>query len=385
MRRRPFHLLLAAMLLMACSPALATADLTPSTPRSTVNVEKIPAASMQALHLITARSAHTATALLDGRVLVTGGFAGSEAGLDNTEFYDPIATSFSSGPDLLQARLAHTATRLNDGRVLIVGGLDNGRYLSSAELYDPTTGSFAETGSLHEGRSGHGAVLLADGRVLIVGGVGAGWTFLASAEIYDPVSGAFAPTGSMLTARESHTATLLADGRVLVAGGHSGQRHSLEILASAEIYDPTGGSFEAVGSLDTARHKHDAVLLADGRVLILGGADERDEQGQFASAELFAPHTATFAPTADMNLTRYKIQGTSLRLPDGRVAVLGGPGQLETFDPTTNAFVLSAIDLGPTRLFSAAAPLTDGRLLVMGGYGSGISASDGAWVVDLTK
>lgn len=249
----------------------------------------------------------------------------------------PIASSFSFGPNLLQGRLAHTATRLNDGRVLIVGG------------------------------------------------VGAGWTFLASAEIYDPVSGAFAPTGSMQITRESNTATLLADDCVLVAGGHSGQRHSLEILASAEIYDPVSGSFEAVGSLNTARHKHDAVLLADGRVLILGGADERDEQGQFASAELFDPRTATFAPTANMNLARYMLNGTSLRLPDGRVAVLGGPGRIETFDPTANAFSLSAMGLGPTRLFAAVAPLADGRLLVTGGYGSGISASDGAWVVDLTK
>ena len=385
MRRHPSHLLLAAMLLAACGPTPATADLTPSTPDPFVNVEPSMAPPIQALRLITARSAHTATTLLDGHVLVTGGFAGSEAGLASTEVFDPTSESFTPGPDLLQARLAHTATRLNDGRVLIVGGLDNGHYLASAELYDPATGALTETGPLHDARSGHGAVLLADGRVLIVGGVGAGWTFLASAEIYDPESGVFTPTGSMQTARESHTATLLADGRVLVVGGHSGQRRSLEILASAEVYDPASGSFEAVGSLNTARHKHDAVLLADGRVLILGGADARDEQGQFASAELFDPRTTTFAPTADMHFTRYKIQGTSLRLPDGRVAVLGGPGQLETFDPATNAFMLSAIDLGPTRLFSAVAPLTDGRLLVTGGYGSGISASDGAWVIDLTK
>lgn len=380
MRLRWLSPLLAATL-CACSlrPAASPAPITPAVTPIAVRQP------IQSLHLGIARSAHTATTLLDGRVLVTGGFAGSEAGLDSTEIFDPTFESFTPGPDLLEARLAHTATRLNDGRVLIVGGLDNGRYLASAELYDPTTDAFNETGPLHDARSGHAAVLLADGRVLIVGGVGAGWTFLASAEIYDPDSGIFTPTGSMQTARESHTATVLADGRVLVVGGHTGQRRALEILASAEVYDLASGSFEVVGSLNTARHKHDAVLLADGRVLILGGADARDEQGQFASAELFDPRTRTFAPTAAMHFTRYKIQGTSLRLPDGRVAVLGGPGPLETFDPMTNAFVLSAIDLGPTRLFSAVAPLTDGRLLVTGGYGSGISASDGAWVIDLTK
>lgn len=380
MRLRRLSFVLVAASLCACGPQPTTGPLPPT-------VSVAPTASVRqpykSLHLAVARSAHTATTLLDGRVLVTGGFAGSEAGLGSTELFDPATEKFAQGPTLLHARLAHTATRLNDGRVLIVGGLDNGRYLSSAELYDPTTDTFAETGPLLEARSGHGAVLLEDGQVLIVGGVGAGWTFLASAEIYDPARGTFAPTGSMQTARESHTATLLADGRVLVVGGHSGQRRALEILAAAEIYDPARSAFQAVGSLRLARHKHDAVLLADGRVLILGGADARDEQGQLASAELFDPATGAFEPTADMNLTRYKIQGTSLRLPDGRVAVLGGPGRLETFDPTTNAFALSTVDLGPTRLFAAVAPLADGRLLVTGGYGSGISASDGAWVVDL--
>ncbi len=380
MRLRRLFLAFISTLLGACGtrptpwpvPAPSPAGSTAAAPRP-----------IQSLHLAIARSAHTATTLLDGRVLVSGGFAGSEAGLDSTELFDLTTSAFTNGPDLLHARLSHTATRLNDGRVLIVGGLDNGRYLASAELYNPATGAFAETGSLHQGRGGHGAVLLDDGRVLIVGGVGDGWTFLASAEIYDPAAGSFEMTGSMLTPRESHTATLLADGRVLVVGGHAGQRRSLEILASAEIYDPVAGTFQAAGALHTARHKHDAVLLADGRVLVLGGADERDEQGQYSSAELFDPATATFAPTSAMNLTRYKIQGTSLRLPDGRVAVVGGPGRLETFDPATNTFALSGVDLGPTRLFAAVAPLSDGRLLLTGGYGSGIAASDGAWVIDL--
>jgi hypothetical protein len=65
-----------------------------------------------------------------------------------------------------------------------------------------------------------------------------GTNYFASAELYDPTTGTFAATGSMTTARVGSTATLLSDGRVLVAGGYALSNGQGEATASAELYQP---------------------------------------------------------------------------------------------------------------------------------------------------
>lgn len=326
------------------------------------------------------RAAHTATLLPDGKVLVAGGFVGNGGGLSSAEVFDPATKTFASAGNMTAARSGHTATLLPNGKVLISGGY-NGDYLNTAEVYDPAANRFASVGQMVTPRSGHVATLLNDGKVLLAGGVGTGWTFLSDAEIFDPQTNTFTATGGMTTARESHTATLLKDGKVLITGGHRGRRANITIYTSTEVYNPKTGTFTAAGNLTVKRHKHDATLLADGRVLIVGGSDERDGDGAYRNAEIFNPANGSFTTVKNnMNSARYKLQGTAILLPSGKVLIAGGANQAEVFDPKTNSFSFADGDLGAKKLFATATLLKDGRVLITGGYTDGNIVSANAWI-----
>ena len=325
------------------------------------------------------RASHTATLLNNGKVLITGGFVGEENSLTSAEIFDPAGKGFLQTENMRVARSSHTATLLPNGKILIAGGF-NGNYLDSAEIYDPATGKFTLTPKMTTARSGHVAVLLNNGKILLAGGIGTGWTFLASAEIYDPATNTFTATGAMTTARESHTVTLLKDGRVLITGGHQGRRAAITIYSSCEIYNPANGTFASAGNLIVKRHKHDAVLLTDGRVLIVGGSDERDSAGAYRNAEIYNPTNKTFAAVSNMNAARYKLQGTAILLKNGKVLIAGGATRAEVFDPATNAFSFASGDMGTIRLFATATLLQNGQVLIVGGYDNRMAVSSNAWI-----
>jgi Galactose oxidase, central domain len=333
-----------------------------------------------AIHRMTqTRAAHTATLLPDSKVLIAGGFDTDGHSLASAEVFDPSQQIFASTRNMNVSRAGHTATLLPNGKVLIAGGY-NGDYLSSAELYDPVARKFSPTNTMVAAHSGHVAVLLQNGKVLLAGGVGLGWTFLSNAELYDPATNSFTATGDMIAARESHTATLLANGKVLIAGGHKGRRAAMTIYSSAEIYDPATGRFSATGDMTRIRHKHEAVLLADRRVLIVGGADKRDGRPAYTSVEIYNPATGTFAATGDMNSPRYKLQGTVVLLSDGKVLIAGGANRAEVFDPSRNRFSYVPGDMGTERLFATATRLRNGQVLITGGYHGGNQVSAQAWL-----
>jgi Kelch motif/Galactose oxidase, central domain len=310
------------------------------------------------------RADHTATLLPDGRVLIAGGMVENGVFLNSAELYEPQQGTFLVTDNMQSRRVEHTATLLSNGKVLIAGGLA-GRaseggpgVVASTEIYDPATGHFTAGPMMSTPRTAHAAVLLANGKVLVLGGLDNHGS-LATAEIYDPASNRFTATANMNTARIARSAVLLQDGRVLVTGGDNGR--------SAEVYDPAKATWLSVGGMVSVRQKHALTLLRDGRVLITGGAPD-DQWHPMRTAELFDPHTNKFTAASDMELPRFKLPAATAVLKNGEVLVAGGAAEVETFDSSTGKFSRSGSVAEP-HFFAAATSLSDGRVLITGGYG----------------
>jgi hypothetical protein len=232
-------------------------------------------------------------------------------------------------------------------------------------------GTWTPTGSMTSVRTAHTLTLLPTGQALAAGGADGifGGSSLASAELYDPTTGTWTSTTSMATARAGHTATLLTDGKVLVTGGSSYSDGNL--ITTAEIYDPVTQTWTPTGNLQTARAGHEAIRLADGRVLVVGGWAPHTEYA-LTSVEIYDPSSGLWSPTGALNFPR--ADPVPVLLPDGQVLVVDGLqccpytpyASVERFDPLTNTWTLVA-PMSMARSVKAVVLLPSGKVLVAGG------------------
>ena len=321
--------------------------------------------------LNTARTAHTATLLPNGEVLVAGG--GNATGfLPSAELYHSATGKWTVSGSMANARGGHTATLLPNGEVLVAGGISNGNSpwspscTATAELYNPFTGQWTTTGSMTKPRGNHTATLLNDGTVLVAGGLcNGGFTYPDnSAELYDPSTGTWKATGNMNIARINTAAALLPNGQVLIAGGNSTSAGG----RSAELY--SNGRWTLTNSMNVYRPTLTATLLTNGDVLVFGGT-----QLASSASESYNPAAGTWTGTGQFYVAPSRIGHTLTLLGTGKALVAGGRDKYSItsysrlYDSSTNSWPFaSAGHMNNVREFHTATLLPNGQVLVAGGY-----------------
>lgn len=323
------------------------------------------------------RATHALIRVAGGELLAIGGCVedGCDAG-PASGTVDVISTDGSTltgNGRLLERRVMPVAAPLPDGRALVVGGWVDGRPSATTEIFDPANGRSVPGPSLTHPRGGPTLVVLADGRVLIASA--------EDAEIFDPATGRLEPAGRLNTPRGGATGTLLPDGKVLIAGGSVGEGAGRPVLADAELFDPIAKKFTPTGSMRQGRHKHAAVALPNGDVLVIGGSTQRDYQGKLRSVERYLAAEGRFVPAGELAVERFKIGDGVLLIGSGTVLVAAGAEHPELFDIAAGKGALLPEGLGANWNFTTLARIGKRSALLAGGYSEGsIELTDRSWI-----
>ncbi len=334
------------------------------------------------------RFQHTATRFesgqpLAGQVLIAGGFDRTETAQLTAELYNPATRTFVATGSMLTKAAGHTATLLLDGKVVVIGGGN-----AKVQRFDPTPKTWSQLStSMSSNRTWHTATRLPDGRVLVIGGEGNSSSTLSSTLVYDPAAaGSFSNGPTMDTARERHTATLLTSGpnagKVLVVGGRRKSGSNYVTLATYQLCDANVCTASTSGI--AARYSHAAVALGApnaGKTLVVGGANGSTD---LASAELYDSATGTWAVSGTLGVLLPARRDLTLsELPNGRALAVGGSfsGNAKKDADAYTPPIAAMADMWTPRAGHTATPLRDAAgnitgILVTGGADTDADADD---------
>lgn len=293
--------------------------------------------------MVVPRALHAAATLNDGRVLFTGGVDGAGAVTTTCEIYDPVANTFTAVASLAGPRAGHAAATLADGRVLVAGGTTNFTDLTTAitsvlntvEIYNPATNTWAAGPNIGGRRLVPALTLLNNNRILISGGIEVTLLFgipiaLTStnkAQLYNPATNAWSLAPNMPVGRAYHhdNQVTLADGRVLLAGGvlvpDLTTVANAASIADADLYNPATNTWTST-TMSHARTGHSATRLANGTIVVCGGAEGLvTAPTSLAAVATFDPATNTWTDLAPLTVAR--VGHTAALLPDGLLVLLG--------------------------------------------------------------
>lgn len=300
-----------------------------------------------------------AIALADGRGFVAGGEDFDTLFFDSCFFYDISTGLFTATGNYLTPRES-PIVQLNNGDIVAVGGtIASYNSTTTCERFNLGTNTWAATGALTHLRDRHRIVKLQNGKIFTTGGTNSAGVSTDTSELYDPTPGTWSATGSLTTgSRTDFVMQMLLDGTVLIAGGARTGGGPPVTLDTAEIYDPGTGLCAATAhNMNVVRQNAAAILLNDGRVLIIGGDDGNDA---LLSCEIYDPALQTFTFTGALNVGH--TLAFAYKLHNGDVVVAGGVSDTGTSE-AVNVTELFSIN---THTWRVVAPLNTKRYFTAG-------------------
>jgi hypothetical protein len=271
----------------------------------------------------------------------------------------------------IQSRGTTCSTALPDGRSLVTGGATQAVPLASAKLFE-LRGRLTQVAPMHNSRKNHTCIAMQDRTVLVTGGEKSKDGVISDAEIYHPDTNTWTDTLPLLRARRGASAVLLKNGKALIVGGEADGR----VIDTLEFYDPTTGRFEqAPGALSAARTRYALAVLDDGRVLIAGGI----EAGRAIDfIDIYDPELGV---RFSGRMLTARANFTATTLANGKVLLAGGTdgkhelASAEIYDPATGDVTVAAPMASPRQNHIAVRSRSSDVVLIGGGTADGREVS----------
>jgi len=333
---------------------------------------------------------------IDG-MLPTGEVPDTDAGTPSGDFPSDDSTAAGTTDASIHSTASETGTyegvfskgiRNPEGRLVIVGGAttpDSVTYtpldrITVLEVTDESVspsggrevdylwtqvsndGTHGFSGNNFEYRS-FGASLLLDGRILCTGGADGddatgtpsnGWDMLT----FLPPDSVSQQSGTLPAARAAHGQCSFIDVEdALVSGGWTVAGTP---LATTLRFATTTATWSAVASMNIARMRHELVALDNFLILAIGGQTNAAATLILNRCELY--DSVLDAWTMTGNMTYARTYFSFVKIPDGRVIVVGGWGYKPSTSTTPDTLNTCEIYDPGTGLWSMTAPMRNARL-----------------------
>jgi large repetitive protein len=226
-----------------------------------------------------------ASAVLDGRIYVVGGFGPDAQSTDsNFVLEPPPGTDMSPSPDQPIPQLVplgswtnarpipeavdHAAAASLDGYLYVAGGSIEKLVTNKFWRYDPAEDAWVSLPPLPTAR--YGATMQAvDGKLYLIGGATSHGDDETSIEIYDPAKRSWNVIENELAVERYEPASTLFGDRIALVGGRS---RSQQNVSSCDLYDPKNDSWAACTNMNLARSGF-GLACVDQHLFAIGGVN----------------------------------------------------------------------------------------------------------------
>jgi Domain of unknown function (DUF1929)/Bacterial Ig domain len=199
------------------------------------------------------------------------------------------------------------------------------------------------------------SVLMHNGKILL-------WRTSQQARVYDPTDGSITPVPTSIGNFFCGAHVVLADGRVLAIGGEITTSHGIKTVAT---FDPSTNAWTQVASMSFARWYPTPTFLSDGRVLVGNG---NNESGSVVNAfEIYDPATNSWTTLSGADRAQ-PLYAYNFLLPNGKIFEAAPKTATGFLDLATNSWSPGPTGpYGTTGSSESAALYEPGKIMRFGG------------------